>query len=90
MTDLANAKDRMPCFMLVVGDDKQEQLINLSQIRVLQKLGDEHVRILFDPNFTLEFHGKGAMQILGLCMAYSLLADGTPVSEIVEKKMASS
>ena len=75
----------MPCFMLVMGDDKQEQLINLNQIRTLHKLSDDHVRIMFEPNFTLEIHGKGAIQILAYCMVHSVIADGTPVTELWSK-----
>ncbi len=38
--------------MLVAGDDKQEKIVNLSQIRLVEKISDDHVRLVFDLNFT--------------------------------------
>jgi hypothetical protein len=81
--DPLKVKDKMPCFMMVLGDDKQESLINLNQVRLIQKISDSHVRILFDTTFTLELHGESATKFLGFCMAYSVLPDGVTVAEAV-------
>jgi hypothetical protein len=82
---MSDERHSTPSFLLCVGDDKQEKIVNLSQIRLVEKLSDDHVRLVFDLNFTLEVHGKGAMQLLAYCMARSVLVDGTPVLEIWEK-----
>jgi hypothetical protein len=81
--DPLRVKDKMPCFMTVLGDDKQEYLVNLNQVRLVQKISDDHVRIMFETNFTLELHGETANKFLGFCMAYSVLPDGATVAEAV-------
>ena len=82
---MADQQDFSPSFMLMMGVDNQEFLVNLSQIRAVQKISDDHVRILFGLDFTLEVHGKGAQEVLAYCVVRSVLADGTPCIELIEK-----
>jgi len=80
MTDTKISQE--PFFVLVIGDDQSERMINLNQVRMIEKISDDHIKVMFDATFTVELHGSGASQILVLCMINSIAPDGTPVSEI--------
>jgi len=70
--------------MFVMGDDNQENVINLNQVRMIQKLSDQEAVVIFDPNHTLHFHGDGAMKVLSYCAYFSVLMDGTPVADVLK------
>jgi hypothetical protein len=71
----------VPRFMLVTGEDLSEQLVNLSQVNVIQKISTSHIRLVFNSNLAIEIEGETAKRILAYSMSRSILPDGTPTVE---------
>jgi hypothetical protein len=83
--DPLKVKEKMPCFMMIVNEEGKEVLVNLNQVRVVEKLAADHVRIVFAPDSSITSRGQSAIECLGLCAAYSVLPSGTTFAEVLQK-----
>ena len=72
-----------PRFVFLLTDDKKQSLINLNQVRTIEKISDQHVQLQFAPDHTINIHGQNAIDLIEYCMSHAVQADGQPLPEII-------
>jgi hypothetical protein len=71
-----------PRFVFLLTDDKKQSLINLNQVRTIEKISDQHVQLQFAPDHTINVHGQNAIDLVEYCMTHAVQADGQPLPAV--------
>ena len=72
-----------PRFVFLPTDDNRQALVNLNQVRYIEKISDQHVRLLFAPDHTIDVHGQNASDLVEYCLTHAVQADGQPLPDAV-------
>ena len=72
-----------PRFVFLLTDDHKEALINLNQVRFIEKISDQHVQLQFAPDHTINIQGQNAIDLLEYCLTHAVQADGQPLPGVI-------
>lgn len=75
----------MANFVYIEGADGAEFLINMDQVRIIDQIRENHIRLVFSETYTLTVHNVGAAKLLGFIGKNAVTVDGSPLPDVLTK-----